>query len=81
MNNFEKRKFLDYLEKLVNYLDLDSHSFDELFDFMTNEFGFNKKRYNFDKYNNLKVNTSEQRNEFKKTLVEDIQRYTKKSER
>lgn len=78
MDNFEKRKFLDYLEKLVNYLDLDSHSFDELFDFMINEFGFNKKRYNFDKYNNLKVNTSEQRNEFKKTLVEDIQRYTKK---
>ena len=38
MNNFEKRKFLDYLEKLLPVTDTNSYSFDTVFDFMINEF-------------------------------------------
>ena len=33
MNNFEKRKFLDYLEKLLPVADTNSYSFGTVFDF------------------------------------------------
>ena len=32
MNNFEKRKFLDYLDKLLPMTDIDNYSFGDVFD-------------------------------------------------
>ena len=43
MNNFEKRKFLDYLEKLLPVTDTNSYSFDGVFDFMLEEFKMDRK--------------------------------------
>lgn len=33
MNNFEKRMFLDYLEALAGYLDLETYDFDDTLPF------------------------------------------------
>ena len=43
MNNFEKRKFLDYLDKLLPMTNIDNYSFGDVFDFMVEEFKMNKK--------------------------------------
>lgn len=53
MNNFEKRKFLDYLEKLLPVTDTNSYSFDSVFDFMLEEFKMNRKVFPLDENGEL----------------------------
>lgn len=45
MNNFEKRKMLDYLIKLLPVTDTNDYSFDDVFDFLCLEFNINRKPY------------------------------------
>ena len=77
MNNFERRMFLDYSEKLIDSLDVDSHGFENLFDFVVNEFKLDKKHYKYDRYNNLKTDTREERCKFKEIFIKDIKKSAK----
>lgn len=45
MNNFERRKFLDYLDKLLCVTNMISYNFDSIFNFFIKEFKINKKKY------------------------------------
>ena len=45
MNNFERRKTLDYLEKLLCVTDLKNFNFVYIFNFLVKEFKINKKKY------------------------------------
>lgn len=73
MNNFEKRKFLDYLDKLMYDTELNSYTFDEIFDFFLKEFRINRKKFNFDEDGNLELETRKQRQDFIKIFSSVIQ--------
>ena len=77
MNNFEKRMFAAYAEKLIYFTNVETHSFDEIFDFLIGEFKLNKKNYKYDRYKNLKVDTKAEKNEFIKTFLKEIKDYAK----
>lgn len=77
MNNFEKRKFLSYLEKLLPVTSLSSYNFDEVFEFFCEEFNIDKTPYPFDKNNNLDVDNNHKQTCFKKLFRKDIQRIKK----
>lgn len=64
MNNFEKRKMLDYLIKLLPVTDTNDYSFDAVFDFLCLEFNINRKPYPIDKDNCLELNTQKQKEHF-----------------
>ncbi len=68
MNNYEKRKFLDYFSKLLNDLDLSSYMFDEVFNFFLAEFKVSKKLFPYDEDDELKVGKAKERVEFLKIL-------------
>lgn len=72
MNNFEKRKFLDYVEKLLPFIDTNGYSFDTVFDFMIYEFKLNKKRYPRDEHDCLELETRTKRENFAKLLKQDL---------
>ena len=72
MNNFEKRKMLDYLIKLLPVTDTNDYSFDDVFDFLCLEFNINRKPYPIDKDNCLEVNTPKQKEHFAKLFRKDI---------
>jgi SpoVK/Ycf46/Vps4 family AAA+-type ATPase len=72
MNNYEKRKFLDYLDKLIFSIDFNAYSFDDVFDFLVNEFKIDRKIFQFDEYDNLLLETKKQHQEFVKTLRRTI---------
>ena len=74
MNNFEKRKFLDYLEKLLPVTDTNSYSFDTVFDFMINEFKMDKKLFPLDEDGDLDLDTSRKRMDFAKVLRKEVKR-------
>lgn len=72
MNNFEKRKFLDYLEKLIPVTSTDAYSFDDVFDFFCEEFKVDRTPYPLDEDNCLEVDTGKKRENFAKILKKDI---------
>lgn len=78
MNNFEKRKFLDYLDKLLPDTDVCSYTFDEVFEFFLSEFKINKNNFEYDKHNNLKIESTKQRKDFTKNLARVIRELKEK---
>lgn len=68
MNNFEKRCFLDYMDKLLNSIDFRSYSFDEVFDFFLYQFKVNKNHFKYDEDGMLLTETLKQRHELGKKL-------------
>ena len=79
MNNFEKRKFLDYLEKLLPVTDTVSYSFDTVFDFFITEFGVDIKEFTtVDENGNLQVESSKARGIFAKEMKRVIKRLKQK---
>lgn len=77
MNNFEKRKFLSYLEKLLPVTSLNCYSFDDIFDFFCEEFKLDRTAYPLDKNCSLDVESSQKQTRFKRVLRKDIQRLKK----
>ena len=68
MNNFEKRLFLDYLDKMINYVDLRSYSFDEVLEFFLYQFKIKRTMFKFDDDGVLLTETIKQRQEIVKKL-------------
>lgn len=66
MNNFEKRLFLDYLDKLLPSINTRDYDFDDLLDFFFREFKTSKKGFNFDTDGVIQLETIRQQNEFRK---------------
>ena len=78
MNNFEKRKFLNYLEKLLPYTDTNDYNFDSVFDFFCDEFKVDRKPYPIDKDNCLNVDTHKKQERFAKLLKKEVIRLKEK---
>ena len=78
MNNFEERKFLNYLEKLLPYTDTNDYNFDSVFDFFCDEFKVDRKPYPIDKDNCLNVDTRKKQERFAKLLKKDVIRLKEK---
>ena len=78
MNNFEKRKFLDYLEKLLPVTDTNSYSFDGVFDFMLEEFKMNRKVFPLDKNGELALESPKKRANFEKILRKEVKKLKEK---
>ncbi len=79
MNNFEKRKFLDYVEKLMPVTDTNSYSFDAVFDFMLNEFKINPKQFDcIDKDGNLELESTKAREVFAKQMKKVVKKLKEK---
>ena len=72
MNNFEKRKFLDYLEKMLPATDVCSYSFDSVFAFILNEFKIDKSKFPLDEHEELVLKSKQEIENFIKTLRTDI---------
>lgn len=69
MNNFEQRRFLDYLEKLLPVTDTNSYNFDSVFEFMITEFKINLKNFScLDEFGSLKLESSKTKEIFAKEL-------------
>ncbi|MCR4880433.1 MAG: AAA family ATPase [bacterium] len=69
MNNYEKRMFLMYIDKLLCDIDYDNFAYNDIFEEFIKEFKVNSKLFNIDKkYNCLLVKTKQQRLEFSKTF-------------
>lgn len=73
MNNFEKRKFLSYLETLLPVTNINCYNFDDVFDFFCLEFKIDKTQYPLDKCNDLDLDNSKKQTKFKKIFRKDIQ--------
>ena len=78
MNNFEKRKFLDYLEKLLPVTDTNSYSFDGVFDFMLEEFKMDKKLFPLDEDRELDLESPKKRANFEKILRKEVKKLKEK---
>lgn len=81
MNNFEKRKFLDYLEKLLPVTDTNSYTFDTVFDFMLGEFKLNPKIFScVDEDGALRVEAPKKREVFAKEMKKVVKKLREKIE-
>lgn len=60
MNNFEKRMYLNYLDKLVNCLSIKSFEFDEVLDTFINVFHIKRNFFKFDEDNVVLTETRAQ---------------------
>jgi SpoVK/Ycf46/Vps4 family AAA+-type ATPase len=78
MNNYEKRKFLDYLDKLLPVTDTNSYSFDGVFDFMLKEFKMDRKIFPFDEDGDLDLESNKKREQFAKILKKEVRRLKEK---
>lgn len=79
MNNFEKRKFLDYLEKLLPVTDTNSYSFDTVFDFIVGEFKINTKQIScIDDDGDLELESVKQREIFAKEMRKIVKKLKEK---
>lgn len=79
MNNFEKRKFLDYLEKLLPVTNTNSYTFDTVFEFFTQEFNVNPQDFSdVDEDNNLQLDSKKSREKFAKEMKNIIKKLKKK---
>lgn len=77
MNNFEQRVFLNYLTKLIDDIDLDSYTFDNVFSFFLKEFKVDKTLFELDERDELILDKASQFRQFKKTfrrVLNDIQK-------
>ena len=74
MNNFEKRLFLDYLDKMINYVDLRSYSFDEVLEFFLYQFKIKRTMFKFDDDGVLLTETIKQRQEKVKDYCKRVKR-------
>ena len=48
MNNYEKRLFLDYFDKLLYDIDFKDYNFDDVIDFFIKEFKIDRKIFQID---------------------------------
>ena len=78
MNNFEKRKFLDYLDKLLPMTNIDNYSFVDVFDFMVGEFKMDKKVFPLDEDGDPLLENSKQRDNFAKILKKEVKKLKEK---
>ena len=78
MNNFEKRKFLDYVEKLIPVTDTNSYTFDNVFDFMLTEFKMDRKLFHIDEYGELDLGSPKKRINFEKVLRKEVRKLKEK---
>ena len=78
MNNFEKRKFLDYLEKLLPVTDTNSYSFDSVFEFMIDEFKMDRNVFPLDEDGELDLDSSKKREHFAKLLKKEVRKLKEK---
>ena len=77
MNNYEQRVFLNYLTKLIDDIDLDSYTFDNVFSFFLKEFKVDKTLFELDERDELILDKASQFRQFKKTfrrVLNDIQK-------
>lgn len=68
MNNFEKRLFVDYLDKLLPVIDIRSYCFDDVLDFFIQEFKIKRNTFSFDMDDVVLTETKQQQNNLKKKL-------------
>ena len=68
MNNYEKRLFLSYFDKLLNHVKFSYYSFDGVFDFFINEFKVDRKFFDYDEDNDLLLESHKQVETFKRKL-------------
>ncbi len=78
MNNFEKRKFLDYVDKLLPMTNVDNYSFGDVFDFMVGEFKMDKKVFPLDEDGDPLLETTRQRDNFSKVLKKEVKKLKEK---
>lgn len=76
MNNFEKRLFLGYLEKLLPATDLRSYNFDNIMEFFIEEFKIPKEQIYSD--DNLKLNSKQDRDIFLRKIKQVIKNLSQK---
>jgi len=69
MNNYEKRLFLDYAEKLISGVDVSEYSFQRVFDFVISEFKADKSIFKYDKYGDVAVESKREKEKFVKTFL------------
>ncbi|MBR1907549.1 ATP-binding protein [bacterium] len=72
MNNFEKRMYLDYLEKLAPYMNLKGYEFDEVLDTFIFMFNINRNIFKFDDDGVVLTATRTQQNDLIKSLKSAI---------
>ncbi len=72
MDNFEKRYFLDYLDKLIDETDISDFRFDRVFDFFIEEFNVDYKLYKTNRHACLKVEKKAEQNNFLKVFQKNI---------
>lgn len=68
MNNYEKRLFLNYFDKLINEINFNHYSFDSLFNFFIKEFKIKRNNFEFDEDDCLILDSIKQRVNFKRKL-------------
>ena len=68
MNNYEKRLFLNYFDKMLDDLKFNYYAFDGVFDFFLNEFKVDRDLFDYDEDNDLILETHKQIETFKKKL-------------
>ncbi|MCR5260659.1 MAG: ATP-binding protein [Candidatus Gastranaerophilales bacterium] len=69
MNNYEKRLFLDYIDKLIVGVEINDYSFQRVFDFFVEEFKVDKKIFSYDKYGDIEIERKRDKEKFLKTLL------------
>ena len=77
MDNFEQRMFIGYLDKLLPCADLNCYNFQNVFEFMVDEFKLDRTKFKFDKYGNPKTETTKQENAFVNELKKQLKQYSK----
>ncbi|MBQ7450197.1 ATP-binding protein, partial [bacterium] len=78
MNNFEKRKFLDYLDKLLPETNITNYNFDDVFYFWVEEFKVDKTLFDYDERDKILLDTREQRDKFLTTFGKVIKNLKEK---
>ena len=68
MNNYEKRLFVNYFDKMLDDLKFNYYAFDGVFDFFLNEFKVDRTLFDYDEDNDLILETHKQIETFKKKL-------------
>ena len=68
MNNYEKRLFVNYFDKMLDDLKFNYYAFDGVFDFFLNEFKVDRDLFDYDEDNDLILETHKQIETFMKKL-------------
>jgi SpoVK/Ycf46/Vps4 family AAA+-type ATPase len=78
MNNYEKRKFLDYMYKLLPELDFCTYTFDDVFEFFVKEFRVDIKRFSTNEKGVLIFESSKSHKEFMATMKKVVRELKEK---